>query len=320
MANFLKQVLLLSGSLLLSFASLGATFDEVIKYQQDVFAITHVSLIDGTGDQAKFDQTILVQNGQFSQIGDATDISIPAGALVIDGQGKTLIPGLVMMHEHMFYPVGRRNYTEMLYSFPRLYLAGGATTVRTAGTMAPYADLNLRDAISTGKALGPDIDVTAPYLNGPGLPILKVRALKGVADVTRTLNYWAEEGVTSYKAYMHIHQDELSEVIKLAHSRGQKVTGHLCSVTFREAAQLGIDNLEHGFFVASDFVKDKVKDQCPANNGVKDSLLNLDLEDPAVTSLIDFLVEKNVAITSTLTILKPTLKGAPKHRKKHWIC
>ena len=105
-------------------------------------------------------QHVIIKDGTIATVVDASDESLEASSITrIDGTGKTLIPGLVMMHEHMFYPVGRRNYTEMLYSFPRLYLAGGATTVRTAGTMAPYADLNLRDAIEQGTAIGPDIDV-----------------------------------------------------------------------------------------------------------------------------------------------------------------
>ena len=65
--------------------------------------------------------------------------------------------------------------------------------------------------------------------------------------------YWSDEGVTSFKAYMHISREELGAAIDEAHQRGHKVTGHLCSVTYREAADLGIDNLEHGLFASTDF-------------------------------------------------------------------
>ncbi|MGI2171284.1 amidohydrolase family protein [Shewanella sp. MF05960] len=149
-----------------------------VAYNQPVIALVGVKLIDGTGAKMKPNQTIIMTNSVITYVGDASNADIAEGTKVINGAGKSVIPGLVMMHEHMFYPTGNAHYTEMLYSFPKLYLAGGATTVRTAGTTAPYGDLNVRDAIQQGTTFGPDIDVTAPYLNGPGLPILKLKSLR----------------------------------------------------------------------------------------------------------------------------------------------
>lgn len=297
---------------LTSVGSVLANDDKFVKYQQDKIAFQGVTLVDGSGQPALANQTVLIQNGKIVNMGPSNSFDLAKDTYVIDGKGKTLLPGFVMMHEHMFYPTGKANYTEMLHSFPRLYLAGGATTIRTAGTMAPYADLNLRDAVKQGRIIGPDVDVTAPYLNGPGLPILKVNALGGVADASRLVNYWADEGVTSYKAYMHIRQDELKKVIEIAHQRKHKVTAHLCSITYREAAELGIDNLEHGFLVATDFVKNKAKDQCPSGKAVTRSLADLDLESEEVKQLIQLLVDKNVALTSTLTIFETFAPGRPK--------
>lgn len=281
-----------------------------IIYDQSVIAIHNVTLVDGTGSPAKHNQTLVMTNGNISQVGDSKRVKIPEGAVQIDGQGHTIIPGLVMMHEHMFYPTGKANYTEMLYSFPRLYLAGGATTIRTAGTTAPYADLSLKDAIQSGKTIGPDMDVTAPYLNGPGLPILKMKPLRDVENAKTMMKYWISEGVTSYKAYMHIRQDELAAVIQQAHKQDHKVTAHLCSITYREAAELGIDNLEHGFFAATDFVKGKEKNKCPSN--AHQSLVDLDINSKEVDDLIALLIEKDVTLTSTLTVFETLTKGRPK--------
>src|SRR6185312_14752252 len=130
--------------------------------------------------------------------------AVPKGATVIDARGKTLLPGFVMMHEHLFYAMGQRNYASMLYTFPRLYLAGGTTTARTGGSMTPYGDINLKLAIDKGEAIGPDLDATGPYLNGAGLPILKMHALSGPDDAVKTVNYWADEGATSFKTYTNI--------------------------------------------------------------------------------------------------------------------
>lgn len=278
--------------------------------QSDKLALTNVILIDGLGGPAKSGQTILIEKGKISSVQDANK-TIPSSFELHDLSGHTVTPGFVMMHEHMFYPTGLGNYTEMVHSFPKLYLAGGATTIRTAGTTAPYADLNLKQGITDKKLIGPDMDVTAPYLNGPGLPILKIKALRGEDNASDMVKYWLSEGVSSYKLYMHIRQNEMKTIIDLAHANKQKVTGHLCSITFREATDLGIDNLEHGFVAATDFVNDKKTNACPSRADTMKSLLDLSLDDPRMTALINHLVKNNVAITSTLTIYETFAKGRP---------
>jgi len=288
------------------------TDKDFVAYAQPVIALTHADVVDGTGHKVMHDQTLLIDKGRIAALGKSSSVKVPADATVIDAHGKTLLPGFVLMHEHMFYPAGETAYNEMSFSFPRLYLAGGVTTMRTAGTMMPYADLNLRDAVARGDLIGPDMDVTGPYLNGPGLPIAGVHALTGVDDAERTVNYWADEGVTSYKAYMQITRPELQRAIEVAHQRGHKMTGHLCSVTYREAVELGIDNLEHGFFVASDFVKDKKPDVCPPGAEVQKSLVDLDPSSPEAKALIRLLIDHHVAVTSTLTVFETFMPGRPK--------
>jgi enamidase len=182
--------------------------------------------------------------------------------------------------------------------------------MRTGGTISPYGDIELKQAIAAGKVPGPDIDATAPYLNGPGLPILAMHTLKDTADAVRTVNYWADEGSTSYKAYMMISRDELKGVVDAAHARGLKVTGHLCSVTYREAADIGIDNLEHGFFASTDFVKDKQPDVCPMSVNSQGHP-DLDIDSAEVNDLIKHLIDRKVALTSTLTVFETSVPGRP---------
>jgi enamidase len=276
-----------------------------------VVALTNARLVDGTGASARRDQTIVLRDGLIVEVGDASAVAIPDGAEVLDLSGRTVLPGYVMLHEHLFYPSGRRIYNQHSYSFPRLYLAGGATTIRTAGSMEPYTDLNLKRAIDAGEIPGPNIVVTGPYLNGPGLPILSVKALRGPDDAREMVDYWANEGVTSFKAYMQISSAELAAAIEQAHKHGAKLTGHLCSVTFREAAELGIDDLEHGFLASTDFVEDKRGDECPPNSQVTQSLLDLDVDALEVRDLIRHLVDHDVAITSTLPVFETFTPGRP---------
>jgi imidazolonepropionase-like amidohydrolase len=289
-----------------------AGISQFITVSDSIVALTNVRVIDGTGSPARDAQTIVMKGGVIQSVGDAASARIPQGARTIDLTGRTVMPGYVMLHEHLFYPSGGGAiYNEQGYSFPRLYLAGGVTTMRTAGNMAGYADLELKKAIDAGRMLGPTIDATAPYLEGPGLPIPQVKALRDAADARTMVNYWADEGATSFKAYMHITRAELGAAAQEAHKRGLKITGHLCSVTFREAASLGIDDLEHGFVVASDFVPDKKPDECPAGNAVQRSIAALDVNGAGARDLIAELVRRRVAITSTLTIFETFVAGQP---------
>ena len=290
---------------------LGAAVKPFVRYDSAITVLTNVRVIDGTGAAARANQTIVIRDGMIAAVGDAASTPAPAGALIIDLAGKSVIPGLVMVHEHLFYPTGPGVYGNLAESFTRLYLAGGVTSMRTAGNMNGFGDVGMKRSVDRGEKPGPWIDATAPYLEGPGLPLGQVKELKDAADARKMVNYWADEGFTSFKAYMHITRAELGAAIQEAHKRGLKVTGHLCSVTYREAAALGIDNLEHGFFASSDFVADKKSNECPGQGKGQATIAALDINSPAVRALIAELVKKKVALTSTLTVFETFTPGRP---------
>jgi imidazolonepropionase-like amidohydrolase len=238
----------------------------------------------------------------------------------MDLSGHSVMPGMVGMHEHMFYPgpTGRGRipgvpelYPEMAYSFPRLYLASGVTSIRTTGSMEPYADLEVKRYIDAGRLPGPKMHLTGPYLQGPGAYLLQLHVLTGPEDAVRLVNYWADLGFTSFKAYTQITRAELGAAVKAAHARGLKVMGHLCSVSFREAADLGIDDLEHGLGTDSEFTPDKEPDQCPPFSQSSPGLQNLDVRSPQVQDTIKYLVSHNVAITSTLPVAEAGVPNRP---------
>src|SRR5215467_903183 len=232
-----------------------------------IIALVHVRVIDGTGAAAKDDQTIIISEGKIQSVEPSAAAKIPANAQSLDLNGYTVLPGLVGMHNHLFFPMGGSPpiYSDMGISFPRLYLALGVTTIRTTGSVAPYTDLEIKRRIDAGTMIGPKMHVTAPYLEGPGAYTPVMHELTGPDDARRMVNFWADEGATSFKAYMNITRDELRAAVEEAHKRGLKVTGHLCSIGFREAAEIGIDDLEHGLLPNSEFVPGKVPDKCPGS-------------------------------------------------------
>src|SRR5581483_9950575 len=153
-------------------------------------ALTHVRVIDGTGSPPRENQTLIIRDGRIAQLGDAASIPVPAGARVLDLTGKSVIPGLVMLHEHLYYPTGRGVYANLAESFTRLYLAGGVTSMRTAGGVSGYAEIGVKRAIDRGDKAGPWLDVTAPYLEGPGLGLPQFHELIDAADARRMVGFW----------------------------------------------------------------------------------------------------------------------------------
>ena len=262
-----------------------------VKVDAPVVALTHVRLIDGTGAAAREDQTVVFSKGKIESVGDAASANVPKDAQVIDLHGYTVIPGLVGMHDHMFYPVGRGVFGEMAFSFPRLYLAAGVTTIRTTGSLEPYTDLQLKKSIDGGQTPGPKVHVTGPYLEGKGSWAIQLHQLTGPEDAVKTVNYWLDEGVDNFKAYMFITRAELKAAIETAHKRGAKVTGHLCAVNFREAADLGIDDLEHGLFVDTEFLPGKKPDECPEKPEDPFVMAKLDVNSGPLHDTIQYLVQ-----------------------------
>jgi imidazolonepropionase-like amidohydrolase len=292
-----------------------------VKYAMPRFALTHVRVIDGTGapvqeDRTVVDRTVVVENGRISAVTDRA----PDGVVPFDLAGRTLMPGIVGMHDHLFY-IARPNLDaaghsepplvvpQMTFSAPRLYLAAGVTTLRTTGSVEPYADLNIKRRIDTGAMAGPHLDVTGPYLEGEKSPFIEMHLLKDEEDAKKTVAFWADQGATSFKAYMNITRAELKAAIGEAHRRGLKLTGHLCSVTYPEAAELGIDDLEHGFFVNTQLDPGKVPDQCPDSVGTP-TLQAMDAGGQAAADLIALLVRRHVALTSTLPVFE---QRVPEH-------
>lgn len=280
-----------------------------IEYNTPVTVFKNTLLIDGKGNAARPNQTVIISNGKIDWVGDDAKAIIPKDANNIDLNGKAIMPGLVMLHEHMYisahsieprYP----NLRQLPFSFPRLYLAAGATTIRTCGSIEPYSDLRIKKDIDLGVLPGPNMELTAPYIEGSSTRFPQMKENKTAAEAAAFVNYWADQGFTSFKAYMGVDKPTLKAAIDAAHKRQLKITGHLDIVTYKEAASLGMDNLEHGFMASTDFAVGKKENEPPAAGAAIRSLSNLDIQSDSVKQFIQFLIDKKTGITSSLAVFE----------------
>src|SRR3984957_2583945 len=328
------RLLLLCGSVLIGAIALAQTQKSsdvaaFVTVDTPIFVLKHVRVIDGTGAAAKEDQTLVIANGKIQSIGPAASGEIPQDAQQLERVGYTVIPGLIGMHNHLYYTdsyavqvvngkVGEPGLfiAEIPYTAPRLYLAAGVTTMRTTGSVEPYTDLKVKNRIEANLMPGPSIDATAPYLEGAPTRFAQMHELTGPDDAKRMVDYWAAEGMTSYKAYMNITREELGVAIQAAHAHQMKLAGHLCSVTWPEAIALGIDDFEHGpVFADTEFAPDKKSDVCPASGGAM-AWIPLDVNGPRVQGLIQNLVWHHVAVTSNLPVFECGVPGRPKLQRR----
>ncbi|MDQ2701369.1 MAG: amidohydrolase family protein [Pseudomonadota bacterium] len=260
---------------------------EYLRVDAPQVLLRNVLLIDGSGAPAVARQSILVEDGIISAVG--ADLSAPEGATVLDLDGRSIMPGLVMLHEHMMYFSGRAVWHSQPVSYPKLYLAGGVTTLRTAGTEHPEVDRNLKRRIDEGLAPGPSMHLTGPYLNGSAGDFLGDTVLSTAEEGRAAAAYWSGRGFTSLKLYDAIDATLAAAIIDEAHRHGVKVTGHLRALGCAEAAKLGIDSIEHAFMSCA-----KDLDLAPNYAG-----FIAQPDDPRVRDLIRTLVDNDVVMVTT---------------------
>jgi imidazolonepropionase-like amidohydrolase len=277
-----------------------------VAVEAPVVVLRGVTVLDGTGAAARPGQTVVIREGRIAAVGPA--VPAPAGARVLDLAGHTVMPGLVGMHNHTFYTTAAGRRAQLSVSAPRLYLASGVTTIRTTGSISPYAEIALRQQIDRGEVPGPRMHISGPYITGPD-GVVERKHVTTPEEARRVVDYWADEGATWFKVYTQISRENLRAVAEAAHRRGVKVTGHLCSVGYREAVAAGIDALEHGLLANLEYHPAKRPDECPAPD--YEAYARIDPASPEVQATFRDMVRAGVAMTSTLAVYEISVPNRP---------
>jgi imidazolonepropionase-like amidohydrolase len=285
-----------------------------LKHEGTTFVLENARLIDGTGAAARDGVTLIVEDGRITYLGAARR-SLPPRAERIDLTGHTILPGLIMMHEHINYFSGAMVWNAMPGSVPKLLLAAGVTTARTAGSEAPQVDLNLKRRIDGGRVPGPQFFVTGGYLNGPAGGFLGDNAVETADEAAAVTAFWIARGATSIKVYSDLAPAALRGAVDEATRSGMHVAGHLGELSCTQAAQAGIHTIEHG--LAS----------CMKDFGIAPDALGRFRYDPSsaeARALVALLVANKTVVVATPAVTEPFERSeeelsmlSPDQRQRH---
>jgi imidazolonepropionase-like amidohydrolase len=199
-------------------------------------AFTHVSVIDGRSSRPSTDRTVVIRGNRIVAEGPAASASVPAGARIIDGRGKFLIPGLWDMHVHTTMPGGR----EVL----KLYIANGVTGVRDMASDWPTVSAWRRE-IARGSLIGPRIIASGPYLEGGDVPIPHL-LVKTPADAAPAVDSLIKLGVDFIKVHGQLSPESYFAIARAARARKIPFSGHVSrTVGAAAASDSGQSSIEH---------------------------------------------------------------------------
>lgn len=263
--------------------------------------IKNVNLFDSKTATIQSNKTVIVNGNTIESIHD-DDSGVPENSTVIDGQGKTLLPGLFDNHVH----IGR--------SDGLMHLAAGVTAVRD---MANSRDLlDIKEEFNNNTVIGPRVVTLAGFIDqkgpfaGPGLTISNVEeGIKAVED-------YANDGYHQIKLYSSIDPSWVKPMADKAHELGLKLSGHIPAYMLaEEAIKDGYDEIQHINMVVLNFLSDTIDSRTPKRfSEVAANAYKLDLKGQDFQEFVDLMKNEEIVLDATVSIFEgmfTTIAGEP---------
>jgi imidazolonepropionase-like amidohydrolase len=262
--------------------------------------VDHVMLFDSVAGQYLANRAVLIANGKVAAAGPAGSIPAPAGATVLDGRGKTLLPGLWDSHQH----VGGDDWN-LLQN-----VATGMTNYRSPGTQIDDA-LSIYKRRAAGDLLAPDgkisviIDQKGPLAAQGGLTVTSAAEAVAAVDKIKAAGLWGA------KFYTSMNPAWIAPAAAEAHKQGLHVHGHVpAGMRPLDAVRAGYDEVTHINFIMMQAMPQDVVDKAntaarlegPAKYG-KD----VDLDSPSMKAFYAELVTRHTIVDPTLTVWEPLM-------------
>jgi imidazolonepropionase-like amidohydrolase len=274
---------------------------ELVSHPKHAIAIQHVRVFDSEQATVRDDQTVIIEGDRITAAGPSASVKIPNDAQMIDGSGKTLVPGLFDMHAHAQAGDGILN------------IASGVTTVRDMGNDIEELK-HLQEQWDTGKAIGPHVWKSG-FIDGHG----QYQAPTGLyadtlEEAISAVNRYADLGYVQIKLYSSLNPEFVPGIVKAAHARGLRVSGHIPNgMTASEFVKNGADEIQHINFIFLNFLADKVKDtRTPERfTAIGDYAAKIDLQSKEVNDFINLLVQHHTTVDVTLATFEGMFRGRP---------
>jgi imidazolonepropionase-like amidohydrolase len=272
-------------------------------------AIRNVNLFDSVTATIVPAQTVVAQGNRIQAVGAVAGVRLPPNTMVIDGAGKTLLPGLWDMHAHVSGYDGLLN------------LAVGVTSVRDLGNDTDELEAR-RKRIDAGREIGTRI-FPAGMIDGPGPYQGPTKALADNEQQAREyVRRYADLGYTQIKIYSSLKPALVPAIVDEAHKRGMRVSGHIpAGMTAADGVRDGMDEIQHANFLMLNFMPDvKDKTQTPARmTEVAKRAADIDVNSKPVRDFISVLKERHVAIDPTIAIFEERFVNRTGHIPESYV-
>jgi len=274
---------------------------DLARHPSHPVAIEHVLLFDSEQAATREDQTVIISGERFAAVGPSSSAHVPADAEHIDGTGKTILPGLFDMHAHAQALDGILN------------VASGVTTVRDMGNDIDELQ-RLQDQWQKGTTIGPRIWKSG-FIDGHS----EFQAPTGLyadteAEAVAAVNRYADLGYVQIKLYSSLKPEFVPGVVKAAHARGLRVSGHIPNgMIASQFVEQGADEIQHINFIFLNFLASQVKDtRTPERfTVVGANAAKIDLRSKPVNDFIGLLLSHRTTVDVTLATFEGMFTGRP---------